>query len=347
MHPFWKQESELAQFVENERSLSASISMAGGYHTHDDDLAHLDQTIQALHLARKRVLHNAEHAQRMDELIEFVQKFREDHTSQTPEESFEHIQILRRWLFWLPPAMLSSGESDPHAIATLTQFFAVAVALDRFFPDLGGAYLGALSIGPIEEMYCILAANNATDPFNAEIRLALSLVDLPWRLVACYRNRLPWSPSSTSEHYSPGPPSPYNNLPEYSLPTSSSPASTSPSYAAYTPPLHSPPAVAVAGSPFQFVDGYTTTTAGATSHSIYPPSPQHISDTHDAHLGMSDLSHPASIPHSSAFTPPYAGDVLCADMSRAEGALGLNIGVYPQTHAFEVQDLVAPEPCWT
>lgn len=343
MHPFWKHESELAQLVENQRALSASLSMAGGYQALDEDMAHLDQTIQSLQLARKRVSDNPEHSQRLDELVKFVQQFR-DYPTQTPEQSVERIQILRQWLFWLPHALLRGGESDTHALAILAQFFAVGVALDRFFPEMGGAYLGALSTGPIEEIYRILAAHNATDPFNAEIRLSLSLMELPWRLVSRYRNRLPWSPSSSAEYYSSGPSSPYNRgLHEHPLASSSSPASASPSYAAYTPPLHSPPAVTVAGSPFQFSDTYTT---AGPSHSLYPPSPQHISDCHDAQLSLLELGH-TSIPHSSSFTPPYAEDVLCADMPRPDGPLGLNIELYPHTHAFDVSDLVTPEPCWT
>ncbi|KAJ5091284.1 hypothetical protein NUU61_006154 [Penicillium alfredii] len=343
MHPFWQQESELAQLVESQRSLSMmDLAMGAGYQALDEDMLHLDQTIQALQLAHKRVSHNQEHTQRLGELLEFLQQFSEDFPSQTAEQSFERIQILRRWLFWLPASMLRGGEGDLPALAILAQFFAVGVALDSFYPDMGGAYLGALSIGPIEQTHRILAAHSAADPFNAELRLALALMDLPQRIVARYRSRLPWSPRPSIEHYSPGPPSPYHTLSEYPFASSSSPASASPSYAAYTPPLHSPPAVTVAGSPFHIPDGYV---AAAPSHSLYPSSPQ-LLDTHDPHLGLSDLSPVSSISPSSAFTPPYGGDVMCGDLTRADGTLGLNMDVYPHTQTFDVPELVAPEPDW-
>lgn len=351
MHPYWKQESDIAHFVENQRALSTSdISISGTYQPLDADMAHLDQTIQALRMTQKRVAHNLEHSQRLGELIEFTQKFRDNFPNQTAEKSFENIQTLRRWLFWLPPSMLRNSESDISALPILAQFFAIGVSLDRFFPDLGGAYLGALSIGPIEEMYQIIANHNATDPFNPELRLALSLMDLPRGIVARYRSRLPWSPRSSVDHYSPGPPSPYRHaLHEYPLVASSSPASASPSYAAYTPPLNSPPPVTVANSPFPLHDGYVPT---APSHSLYPPSPQ-LLDTHDVQLGLSDLSHShahalhASIPQSTAYTPPYGSETLCTDLPRADGTLGLNMEVYPQTHPFEMSGLVAPASLWT
>ncbi|KAJ5312144.1 hypothetical protein PENANT_c011G00779 [Penicillium antarcticum] len=345
MHPYWKQESDLAQFVESQRALSTTdLSMAGAYLPLDEDLAHLDQTIHALRMIQKRVTHNLEHTQRLGELIEYVQKFRDDFPSQTSEQTFDRIQILRRWLFWLPPSMLRGSDSDLNALAILSQFFAVGISLDRFLPEMGGAYLGALSIGPIEENYRIIVAHSATDPFNADLRLALDLMDIPRRIVARYRRRLPWSPRSSIDQYSPGPPSPYHhNMTEYPLVTSSSPASASPSYAAYTPPLQSPPAVTVASSPFNLPDGYITAPP-SHSHSLYPPSPQ-LLDTNDAQLAL-DLGHSHSaIPNSSTYTPPYGGELHCSDLPRADGTLGLNMEVYPQTHPFEMPGLVAP--LWT
>ncbi|KAJ5535856.1 hypothetical protein N7513_009042 [Penicillium frequentans] len=338
MHPFWKQESELAQFVENQRALSASdfpISF-------DEDLNQLDQTVHALQVSQKRVSHNPEHAQRLAELIEFVQQFRNDYPTQTSEQAFERIQVLRRWLFWLPASMLRGGDSDFSALAILSQFFAVGVALDRFYPEMGGAYLGGLSIGPIEETYRILAANSATDPYSADLRLGMALMDLPRRIVARYRTRLAWSPRPSVEHYSPGPSSPYHGMQEYPVASSSSPASASPSYVAYTPPLQSPPAVTVAGSPFHLADGYVT---AAPSHTLYPPSPQ-LLDTHDPQLALSDIRHTNAL-QNPAFTPPYGADGLCADMPHQNGSLGLNVDLYQQAHHFEMPNMVTPETCWT
>lgn len=338
MHPYWKQESELVQLVENHRALSASEYLMAL----DDDMAHLDHTIHTLQVVQKRVSRNQEHSQRVGELIDFVQSFRKEFPKQKSEQAFERIQVLRQWLFWLPTSMLRGGDSDLNALPILAQFYAVGIALDRFYPEMGGTYLGAISISPIEEAYNILAAHSAGDPFNADLRLAMALMDLPRHIVARYRSLLAWSPRPSIEHYSPGPPSPYHVLSEYPLVSSSSPESASPSHAAYTPPLQSPPAVTVAGSPFQLADGYI---GSAPSHALYPPSPQ-LLDTHDAHLGLSELSHAEALPVSSAFTPPY-GDALCPDMSRANGMLGLNMEVYPQTHPFEIPTMSTPETCWT
>ncbi|KAJ5819233.1 hypothetical protein N7474_004824 [Penicillium riverlandense] len=332
MHPFWRQQSELARLVEDQRALNITdlSPRASEYYSLDEEMVQLDQTIQQLKLTKKRVSHNPEHSQRLGELLDFVQKFREDLPTQTPEQSFERSIILRQWLFWLPPSMLRGGDSEVTALAIISQFFAVGITLDRFFPEMGGAYLGSLSVGPIEEMYRIIVAHSATDPFSADLRLALSQMDLPRRAVA--------RPSSPYLHA----------LHEYPLPSSSSPVSASPSHAAYTPPLQSPPAVTVAGSPFHLSDGGGYITAAPSHHSLYPPSPHLQIDTSDVQLGLPGLGHHAgSISPSSAFTPPYVDDI-CADMPRADGTLGLNmVYPHPQTHSFEVPALVAPDSCWT
>jgi hypothetical protein len=43
-------------------------------------------------MIQKRVTHNLEHTQRLGELIEFVQQFRDDFPSQTSEQTFDRIQ---------------------------------------------------------------------------------------------------------------------------------------------------------------------------------------------------------------------------------------------------------------
>lgn len=334
MYPFWKQESELAQLIESHRALDASDYPL----VLEENLGHLDQTIQSLQIVQNRVSHNAEYSSRLGELIEYVQQFRKEYPSQTAEQSFERIQMLRQWLFWIPSSMLRGGDSEPTALAVLAQFFAVGVVLDRFYPEMGGAYLGAVSIGPIEEIYRILITYNTTGTFNTSLPLAMTLMELPRHVVARHRSLLAWSPRSSIDHYSPGPPSPYHGLTDYPI---TSPESASPSYMAYTPPLQSPPAVTVAGSPYQIADSYVTATP---SHTLYPPSPQ-LLDNQDTHLGLSDLSHVVST--SSAYTPSFGNPILCGDMPRADASLNLNLDAYQQTHHFEMTGLVTPEPCWT
>ncbi|GES62287.1 C6 transcription factor RosA-like protein [Aspergillus terreus] len=339
MHPMWKQESELAIFLENQRYLGCTNApIMSGYRFQDEDLASLDQTIVALQNAQKQVVHNLEHYRRLSELVEFVRQFRNDLLSQAPEQAFERMQPLRRWLFWLPPAMLRGGDSDMGALAILAQFFGVGVALDSLFPDLGGAYLGPLSVGPIEEIYRVIVTRSATDPFNPELQLASALMDLPSHIVAKYKSRLQWSPRTSIDHFTPPPPSPYHSIQDYRVTSSSSPSSTSATYAPYTPPLQSPPAVTIASSPFDMTGTYVT----APGQNLYPPSPRLLSDPRE---DLSDYSHAGSLQHSPAFPPPLVDEMGCS-LSRVDDSLGLSLPLYDDAAHSVVGGYGTPEPCW-
>lgn len=320
MHPLWKQKSELAQFLEHQRYLGCTNSpVMSGHRSQNKDLARLDHTVMILQGVQKQVAHSQEHYCRIGELLQFLRHFRKDLPSQTPQQAFERVQPLRLWLFWLPPAMLRGGETDISALAILAQFFAAGVVLDGIFPDLGGAYLGPLSIGPIDDIHRIIAARNTTDPFSPDLQLAITLMDLPQQTVAQYKNRLYLSPQPSIDYTPPTPASPYPPPPVHDrrLASSSSPSTTS-SYTPYTPPLQSPPEVGVLNSPFDLVDYITSPAA----QGFYPPSPGLLSE------------------HRNSLPPTYP-DIVCGEVPRPDEELGLMMRYYDPR-----RDLAASEG-WT
>lgn len=338
MHPLWKHESDLARYLENERALGSPNSPAGGgFQFPEEDLALLDQIIPALQTVQKRVSHNQEHLLRIGELTEFVRHFRKALPTQTPEQAFECIQPLRRWLLWLPPAMLRGEPDDIDALAIIAQFYAIGVALDSVFPDMGGAYLGPLSVGPIEDINRIIVTRNTADSFDTGSQLSLSLMDLPRHIVNKYQSRLHWSPRPSVDQYSPGPPSPYS-IHDYRV-SSSSPSSTSATYAPYTPPLQSPPAVTIASSPIDITG--TCVTAPATQ-TLHPPSPRLLSSRDE----LPPFSQPGPLHHPPTYSSSYVDDMMCA-LPRMETQIGMNSGMYSENHPVHVGGLVATDPCWT
>ncbi|PTU22866.1 hypothetical protein P175DRAFT_0431512 [Aspergillus ochraceoroseus IBT 24754] len=342
MPQMWKQESELAFFVHNQRYMgSATSPLLSGYRFQDEDLVSLESTIMTLQTIQKRVAHNHEHYRRIGELLDFVRHFQRDLLSLTPEQVFERVQPLRQWLFWLPPAMLRGGEGDTGALAILAQFFGVGVALDSLFPDLGGFYLGPMSVGPIEEIYRTIYSRSATAPYNPDVQLAMSLMELPRHLAARYRARLQWSPRPSVEYCSPPPTSPYH-VQDYCLASSSSPSSTTATYTPYTPRLQSPPAVTIASSPYDIPGAFVT--APGTTQSLYP-SPRLLSDPRE---DLSDCSHPSSLQHSPAYPSPYLEDIMCGPVARVDEGLGLHsMDLFEEGPHSVAGGYSAPESCWT
>ncbi|OAX78570.1 hypothetical protein ACJ72_07121 [Emergomyces africanus] len=339
MQPWWKEESELARFMDSQRAFrSARTPVTPSYpgamgQFQDEDLMRLDRVLGSLLNIHQRLSHNQEHYQRVTDLLHFVQQLRDDMPVQSPDRAFERLQPLRTWLFWLPPALLRGGETDLGALAVLSQFFGVALALEPIFPEIGGSYLGTMAVLPIEDIRRILHSRKSSQPFAPEIQLALSLMELPCEIVAEYRSRLQWSPRSSFDTYSPGSHSPYQGLPNLHL--SSTSPSTGSGYSAYTTsPLHSPLTPAIVASPYQM----PTIITSRRQSQVYTTSPTLHPDHADDRIG-SDYKHNPQV-HSPIFNPAYLGNLI-----NGSPVMGTDFNESPTLSASG--GLVIPELCWT
>jgi hypothetical protein len=195
----WMQESRLAPHLLAQRSINRArtpvtptFSSSNPQLQHrPEDLARLDRVTTALHDLRARLANNDDLSRRVLQLLTFLQQLREDFPLQAPEEAFERLQQLRSWLFWLPPAMFrpQEGISDQGAFAVLAHFFAVALALDPLFPEIGGAYLGSMSVPPVEEMRRILLTRTTAHPQESGAQIALALMETPVQMCGEYKAR--------------------------------------------------------------------------------------------------------------------------------------------------------------
>lgn len=339
MQPWWKEESELARFMDSQRAFrSARTPLTSSYpgsigQFQDEDLMRLDRVLSSLLNIQQRLSHNQEHHQRVTDLLHFVQQLRNDMPVQSPDRAFERLQPLRTWLFWLPPAMLRGGETDLGALSVLSQFFGVALALEPIFPEIGGSYLGTMAFLPIEDIRRILQTRKASQPFAPEIQLALSLMELPCDIVAEYRSRLHFSPRNSFDAYSPGPHSPYPGPPNLHL--SSTSPSTSSGYSAYTTsPLHSPLTPAIVASPYQMPAIITS----RRQSQVYTTSPTLHPDHTDDRVGGDYKHNPQS--QSPIFNPAYLGNLI-----NGSPVMGPDFNESPTLSVSG--GLVIPELCWT
>ncbi|WEW54673.1 hypothetical protein PRK78_000095 [Emydomyces testavorans] len=338
MQTWWKDESELAKFMESQRAFrSARTPMTPTYpgtvsQFHNEDIIRLDRMLSSLQNIHQRVSHNQEHLRRITDLLSFAHRLRKDLPVQSPEKAFERLQPLRTWLFWLPPTMLRGGDSDLGALAILSQFFGLALAIEPIFPEFGGSYLGSMSVAPIEDIRKKLYHQRAMNPFATDVLLALNLMELPGEIVHEYRNRLQWSPRASLDAYSSGSHSPYQSLPTPHLPPTPTTAAHYPTYT--TSPLHSPLTPAIVGSPYQMptmLDSRRHSQAFTTSPCLPPDS---INDR------TSEYKHTLHEQHTAVFNPAYLGNLIHP---------GTPLGIdYGHSHPVDVTGgLVIPELCWT
>ncbi len=208
----WIHESEIANYIESQRSVAgARTPVTPNFpqtQPRTEDLTRLDQATAALHDLRARLTNSGELSNLISRLLVFLQDLRRDFPLQAPEEAFERLQELRAWLFWLPPALFRPEESDLGAMAVLSHFFGVALALDPLFPEIGGSYLGSMSVTPIEDMQRVLLARRAAHPEESGVLTALSLMEVPLRTVSSYKAKQHFL-AQRSQSYQASPHSPY------------------------------------------------------------------------------------------------------------------------------------------
>lgn len=307
MQPWWKEESELARFLDGQRAFrSARTPSTPSYtgstgHFQDEDLIRLDHASAVLQSILQRISHNQEHYQRIADLLTFVRNLRDDLPLQTPDQVFERLQTLRAWLFWLPPAMLRGGDTDLGALAVLSHFFGVALALEPLFPEIGGAYLGSMAVHPIEDIRRIVLARKASHPFAPDVQLAVSLMELPCEIMAEYRSRQQWSQRHSADHYSPSPISPYLPLPSLQPPSATSTHSGVSTFS--TSPIHSPASAPVTGSPYS---RHTTFEPRRHSQQVYIASPTFPPDATDDHRpSLPEYTKQSPVGPSPIYSPTY------------------------------------------
>ncbi|KIY01920.1 uncharacterized protein Z520_02058 [Fonsecaea multimorphosa CBS 102226] len=252
----WIHESELARYLESQRSIARAITPATPTMPHGpvsiphEDLRRIEQITTALHSLRLRLSANEELQEHTGHLIDYLQELQRDLPIQAPDHVFSRLQPLRDMIFWLPSLILRSTESDLGPLALLSHLYASAIAVELLLPDLGGAYLGSMSVAPLEKVHDILVTRRATQPQDTNIQMALSLMDVPIQIMTAYglrqRHSSQGSQGVEGYHYSPhGSPYPGPRMP---IATSTSDTPTAPIYP--NSPLHAPGSLSIPGSAY-------------------------------------------------------------------------------------------------
>jgi hypothetical protein len=251
----WIHESELARYLENQRTVARARTPATPTmpHAHlsipHEDLRRVEQITTALHNLRLRLSTSEDLADHAGQLVDYLQDLQRDLSTQAPEQAFIRLQPLRDLIFWLPPSILRAGESDLAALTLLSHLYASALAIEPLFPDIGGAYLGSMSVLPLERVHDMLRTRRTTQPQDTSIQVALSLIDVPVQIMTSYRLRQRHNSQSgqTMEGYRYSPHgSPYT-APQMPISTSAD-ASTAPLYS--NSPLHAPASLPLPASAY-------------------------------------------------------------------------------------------------
>ena len=193
----WKNESQFGDFIAEQSTFpTAPPSPApGSKKLSNPRKADLDSLQRAYAQLQKVELHlkeNGEDVKAIQQLMSFVRGVRKVSPSHTAAQRFEMLNPLRAWLFWLPVMFLQQTRGSPSALVILAHYYTVALVVEPLFPEVGAAYFGSLSLGPIEEIARRLFSINVSQTSEADLQTPLNLMEYPIDMVSKFRSRMGW-----------------------------------------------------------------------------------------------------------------------------------------------------------
>lgn len=218
----WKDKSQFADFIGETTTFPTAPPSPTPDHkprlpSKDDVEPSLSRMLQHLQKLEAQLKQNREDTKLVAQLISFLKGTRKVDPALQVADQFERLKPLRDWLFWLPVGQLQQTQASPSALIVIAHYYAVALLMERMFPEIGAAYFGSLSIGPLEDISRRLKSISLTygGEHHPELQSLFQLMDYATQLVQEFRNRMGW--------YAPAPPSPFGVFEDFSLPMTTAP----------------------------------------------------------------------------------------------------------------------------
>jgi hypothetical protein len=193
----WKNESQFGDFISEQSTFpTAPPSPVPNARTltqpRRQDLEALQRAYGQLQYVQSALEDAKEDTKAIVQLMHFVRGIRKVTPIQSAAERFEMLNPLREWLFWLPVMFLQQARDNPYALVTLAYYYTVALVVEPIFPEVGAAYFGSLSLGPIEEIARRLFSLNISQTSVGDLQTPLALMEFPIDMVSVFRERMGW-----------------------------------------------------------------------------------------------------------------------------------------------------------
>lgn len=229
----WKHESQFGDFIAESSTFPTAPPSPTPDHKpsqpRQEDLDIFQHTLLQLQKVETHLKQQRGDTKAVQQLITFVKGARKVSPTLSVAQQFERLRPLRTWLFWLPVMFLQQTGGSPSALLVIAHYYTAALLMERLFPEIGAAYFGSLSIGPVEEIARRLLSINVSGGSEGDTQNALTLMEFPIDTVNGFRQRMGWvQPTRTPSFPQFNPPNFYR---EDSAPTQMPPTSEYLSYA--------------------------------------------------------------------------------------------------------------------
>jgi hypothetical protein len=193
----WRHESLFADYIAEHTPMSDRHFMnpISTPLSQDARREHLNALID-IHASLQRLQpylnRNDQETKWVDQLKGYLDRLRVSNEPQSPEEQFNQLYALRKWLFWVPISLLAAKRGDVNVLVVLAHFYATALALEPMFPDVASVFVADLSLRPLEDI--VQTVQTYQDPrFDSRIQTMSYLVQFPIDMVSTYKTRREWA----------------------------------------------------------------------------------------------------------------------------------------------------------
>ncbi|KAF1844220.1 uncharacterized protein K460DRAFT_369089 [Cucurbitaria berberidis CBS 394.84] len=282
----WRHESLFADYIAEHtpmlnRHFMNPISTPISQESRREHLNALSDIHTSLQRLQPYLSRNDQETKWVDQLKGYLDRLGASNQPQTPEEQFNQLYALRKWLFWVPISLLAAKRGDINVLVVLAHFYATALALEPMFPDVASVFVADLSLRPLEEIVLLVQGYQDTR-YDSRIQTMSYLVQFPLDMISTYKTRREWARQQMT-NVSPVQQPAYaletinldleNQIAQYSYGQSLSPA-FAPSPLSFLPPgMASTPTSPYLEVPRSTVDAYGTNSYASSSMSSNYASP--------------------------------------------------------------------------
>jgi hypothetical protein len=192
----WKHESQFGDFIAESSTFPTAPPSPTPDHKpsqpRQEDIEAFSRTLTQLQKVEAHLKANKQDTKSIQQLMGFVKAARKVSPSMGVSSQFERLRPLRTWLFWLPVLYLKQTGGSPTALVIIAHYYTVALMMERLFPEIGAAYFGSLSLGPVEEIARRLLSINVSGSHDGDAQTPLTLMEFPIDTVNEFRSRMGW-----------------------------------------------------------------------------------------------------------------------------------------------------------
>lgn len=180
----WKHESLFAELINVLPTLARddTQSLPSTQERH----AILGDIVSALHRLQPFLAGHEIESQWLDQLMVYIQTLAGSRPAQTPIEQFDQLYRLRKWIIFVPSLFLTRASFEGPSLLLLAHLYAIALALEPLFPNLGPSFCSAISLVPLEHILRITAPMQMEQNFGRNALEIDCLMQFPQQAAMAY-----------------------------------------------------------------------------------------------------------------------------------------------------------------